>query len=73
MNSQVKLKYIPTDKRIVSIIKNRSKLGLLTDSLELINILREDIYLSRYSVYYHLKKLTDKKIIDFHILNKKRL
>ena len=71
MNSQVKLKYIPTDKRIVSIIKNRSKLGLLTDSLELINILREDIYLSRYSVYYHLKKLTDKKIIYFHILNKK--
>lgn len=71
MNSQFKLKYIPTEKRIYSIIKNRSKLNLYSDASEIINILREDIFLSRYSVYFHLNKLIKKDLIFFKIINKK--
>ena len=67
INSQVKLKYIPTEKRILSIIKNRSKLNLLSTASDIIDILREDIFLSRFSVYYHLKKLSENKLIQFKI------
>jgi hypothetical protein len=71
MNSQGKLKYISTEKRIYSIIKNRSKLNLLSTASDIIDILREDIFLSRYSVYFHLNKLNKKELIYFKIIPKK--
>ena len=71
-NSQIKLKYIPTEKRILSIIKNRSKLNLLSTASEVHAILKEDIYLSRYSVYFHLNKLSEINLIQFKIIPKKK-
>lgn len=70
-NSQLKLKYIPTEKRILSIIKNRSKLNLLSTASEIHAILKEDIFLSRFSVYYHLKKLKENNLIQYKIIAQK--
>ena len=72
INSQLKLKYIPTEKRILSIIKNRSKLNLLSTASEVHAILKEDIFLTRFSVYYHLKKLNENNLIQFKIIPQKK-
>ena len=70
-NSQNKIKYIPLRKRIQGILRNRSKLNLWTSSSELLEIIKEDIFISRYSVFYYLNEMTEKKEIKYKIIPKK--
>jgi hypothetical protein len=70
-NSQDKIKYIPLRKRIQGIIRNRSKLNLWTSSSELFEIISEDIFISKYSVFYYLNEMTEKKEIKYKIIPKK--
>ena len=63
--------WLPMRLRILNLIKNRSKLGLKTDSLTLYEIINEDTPISRYTVYYHLNSLENDLEIISEIVRKK--
>lgn len=63
--------WLPMRLRVLNLIKNRSKLGLKTSSLDLYHIINEDIKISRYTVYYHLNSLEEDREIFSEVIRKK--